>query len=70
MNIQSFCGVLVGLALVNPCAAFLQNMPRAEAGPYNNFCASQRYETIGGKRTKICCNSQGFCTTRYGIYNK
>ena len=42
----------------------------AQAGPYGNFCASQRYETIGGKRTKICCNSQGFCTTEYGIYNK
>ena len=33
MNIQSFCGVLCGLALVNPCAAFLQNMPRANAAP-------------------------------------
>ena len=67
MNIQSICGVLCGLALVNPCAAFLQNLPRANA---SEFCASQRYELIGGQRTKICCNSQGFCTTEYGIYNK
>ena len=67
MNTQSFCGVLVGLALVNPCAAFLQNMPAANAG---QFCANSHYVWMGGERVKVCCNSQNFCTTKYGVYNK
>ena len=59
MNIQSFCGVLCGLALVNPCAAFLQNLPRAEA---SQFCANSHYVTMGNERVKVCCTSTNFCT--------
>jgi hypothetical protein len=30
------------------------------------MCTSQKYITLGGKRTKVCC-AQGLCTTKYGI---
>ena len=64
---QQVLGVLTGLALVNPCAAFLQNMPAANAG---QFCANSHYVTMGNQRVKVCCTSANFCTTPYGVYNK
>jgi hypothetical protein len=24
----------------------------------------------GGERVRVCCNQQGFCFTKYGVYNK
>ena len=36
----------------------------------SQFCASSRWVTMGGERVQVCCNSQNFCTTKYGIYNK
>lgn len=33
-------------------------------------CTYSRWVWQGGERVKVCCNQQGFCFTKYGVYNQ
>jgi len=33
-------------------------------------CNASFWVWQGGERVKVCCNQQGFCFTKYGIYNQ
>ena len=55
------------LLLAAAAATLVFTPMAANAG---QFCASSRWVNMGGERVKVCCNSRGFCTTKYGVYQK
>ena len=33
-------------------------------------CNNSYWVWLGGERVKVCCNQQGLCLTKYGIYSQ